>query len=163
MPSSALKSRVRLFLTVLLAGLAISAVLALNHMVLPSVLVTVIAGVAGLMTWFSAESLGSEAERLDRELEAARSDESARKGSDGDVQRRADGLAQERRDALHVLGSKLEAQVAGLLDSLTRSSKAMTSSADHMSQSALRRRKAPARFRPSRFRHRRARRRLRRQ
>ena len=137
MPSSALKSRVRLFLSVLLAGLAVSAVLALNHMVLPSVLVTVIAGVAGLMTWFAAESLGNEAERLDRELDSLRSDESARKGNDGDVQRRADAVAQERRDALHALGSKLETQVAGLIDSLTRSSKAMTSSADHMSQSAF--------------------------
>ena len=137
MSSSALKSRVRLLLTIVFAGLVISAVLTLNHMILPGLLVTVATAVAGLFTWFSAESLGSEAERLGRELESARSDDAARKGQDGDVQRRADAQAQERRDALHALGSKLETQVSSLIDNLTRSSKAMTSSADHMSQSAF--------------------------
>lgn len=137
MPSSALKSRIRLLLSCLFGGLVVISVLALNHMALPVVLATVVTGVVALITWFSCDALANEAERLGRDVDTMRSSESARTGADSDTQRRADAVAQARRDALHALGSKLETQVAGLIDSLTRSSKAMTTSADQMSQSAF--------------------------
>ena len=56
---------------------------------------------------------------------------------DEGAQARAEAAARERHEALQALGRKLETQVSGLIDGLTRSSKAMTSSADHMSQSAF--------------------------
>ncbi len=79
---------------------------------------------------------GDEVGDMARVIEAVRAD-APKVAKDDEARKHAEAAAQARQEALHGLGVKLESQVARLIDGLTRSSKAMTSSADHMSQSAF--------------------------
>jgi len=75
--------------------------------------------------------------RLARALDVLRINGESLTALEEDASHRSEQLAAERSKTLHELGIKLEVQVSALLEGLTKSSKAMITSSDQMSQSAF--------------------------
>ena len=75
--------------------------------------------------------------RLAAALDVLRANGQKLVGLEDETSHHAEAIAVERKATLHELGNKLETQVSALLEGLTRSSKAMITSSDTMSQSAF--------------------------
>ncbi|EGF90347.1 methyl-accepting chemotaxis protein MCP signaling domain protein [Asticcacaulis biprosthecium C19] len=135
---SAQLSRIRVLLTVVVVGaggLAVLAAFPLNVLMLVAALTVVALAVVGLV--LTGRRLAAGVSEMDRDIDSLRNRAEVQAVRDEEAAQMAAALDDERRTSVQALATKLEQQVSGLFDALTRSSNAMTSSAEHMSQSAF--------------------------